>query len=201
MIEFDKKTHKYFVDKIPCVSVTTILQELGFIDLSNVPQDILDYASLRGTYTHKAIELYLQGKLNESTLDPAIQPYFQGFKKFASEHELKPLHLEKMFAIKHLLLVGTVDFIGLVDGKLTICDWKTSAKLSKSAALQIGGYLLLANHEKKEVDELIENAMVLQLEKDGTYSLMPEEWLEDADNKFMAILTTYHLLKGIRRVK
>ena len=192
------ENHKYTADGFSCVSVTTILKELGFVDFSKVPPEILEYASLRGTYTHKAIELYLQGKLNESTLDPAIQPYFQGFKKFASEYELKPLHLEKMFAIKHLLLAGTIDFIGFVDSKLTIIDYKTSAKLSKSAALQIGGYLLLANHGVKELNELIENVMVVQLKKDGTYSLMPKEWFIDCENKFMACLTVFHLLKTMK---
>ena len=198
-LTFDKETHTYFCDNIKCVSVTTVLQELGFIDLSGIPQDVLDYAALRGTYTHKAIELYLQGKLNEDTLDPAIQPYFQGFKKFASKHELKPLHLEKMFAIKHLLIAGTVDFIGEVDGKLTLADWKTSSVVTKAVALQIGGYLLLANHEVKEPESLIENAMVVQLKKND-YSLMPQQWLEDVDSKFQCILETYWLRKGIKGV-
>lgn len=196
-IRIEKETHQYFVDNIKCVSVTTILQELGFIDLSGIPQEVLDYASLRGTYTHKAIELYLQGNLNETTLDPAIQPYFNGFKKFAAEHELKPIHLEKMFAIKHLLIAGTVDFIGLVDGVETLIDYKTSSVVTKAAALQVGGYLLLANHEVKEPENLIENTMIVHLKKNG-YSLMPREWFEDIENKFQCVLETYWLRRGIK---
>ena len=198
-LKFEKETHQYFCDNIKCVSVTTVLQELGFIDLSGIPQDVLDYAALRGTYTHKAIELYLQGKLNEDTLDSAIQPYFQGFKKFASKHELKPIHLEKMFAIKHLLLAGTVDFIGTVDGVKALIDWKTSSVVTKAAALQTGGYLLLANHEVKEPESLIENVMVVQLKKND-YSLMPQEWLENIDSKFQCVLKTYWLRKGTKEV-
>ena len=191
-IEMDSE-HRYMADGLPCVSVTTILQKLGFVDFSKVPPEILEYASLRGKYTHMAIELYLQGKLNEKTLDTAIQPYFQGFKKFASEHELKPLHLEKMFAIKHLLLAGTIDFIGEVDGVKRICDWKCVQKIRKASHLQLGGYRYLHNANIKEPGEEVGRGLIVQLLSTGGYKIMEEDF--DAEDEFRTLLLSYHIKK------
>lgn len=44
---------------------------------------------------------------------------------------------------------GTIDFVGIIDGKVTVLDWKTGSKIWPSHALQVGAYAY-AIHEMKK---------------------------------------------------
>lgn len=61
---------------------TTLLKEYGIVNLDGVPQERLDFKSALGTAVHYATHLWDTGDLDESSLDPRIEPYFRAYQKF-----------------------------------------------------------------------------------------------------------------------
>ncbi len=82
-LTFDEEKHEYKQDGKVVRSVTQILQDTGISpDLSKIDPGYLKYCADRGTAAHKAVELFLNGKLNEDSLHGDIVNYFQSFKKW-----------------------------------------------------------------------------------------------------------------------
>jgi len=73
------ENHVYHVDSRPVpISVTGLLKFAGLID----DTWFTEYARQRGKLTHLAIKYHNDGELDESSLDPAIEPYFGAYVKF-----------------------------------------------------------------------------------------------------------------------
>jgi len=79
-LTFDEKEHKYYWGGVLVPSVTQILQVL--YDLSHIPKHILEAAAARGGATHKMVQLYLQGILNESKLSEDLKECLHQFQLF-----------------------------------------------------------------------------------------------------------------------
>lgn len=60
--------------------------------------------------------------------------------QFFEEHEMKPITMEQPVWSATHGYVGTDDFIGLVDGELCTCDYKTSKSLYPEVWLQTAAY-------------------------------------------------------------
>lgn len=80
---FDKDSHTFREPGTGKVvpSVTTILQDVGLIDTSWFTPE----SRQRGSYVHRATELYDAGSLDESTVDPIVRPYLDGWIAFCVE--------------------------------------------------------------------------------------------------------------------
>ena len=83
-------------------------------------------ASTRGTKLHKACESYLDN------MEPVFKtPYeLDLFNRFKSTlHRIDNIHAQELRMYSdHLRIAGTVDCIGEFDGRLSVIDFKTSAK-------------------------------------------------------------------------
>ena len=95
MIEFNKEKHEYKVDGIIRPSVTTILKDVGIIDFSGIPKNILEAKSILGTGVHIACELKDKGILDYETLDNIYLPYLAAWEKFADKYECIIIENEK----------------------------------------------------------------------------------------------------------
>lgn len=135
--------------------VTDILRKVG---LSKNYEGISDFYKERGTACHRAIELYLQDDLDESSIDESYKGHFDGFLRFWKEQKIaqftSELHLENDD------YQGTVDFVG--DGR--IFDWKCSKAHDRVAEIQGAGYKKLLGNDQPFT--------VVQLPGDGTYELV-----------------------------
>ena len=87
-------------------------------------------AVTRGNKVHDMIENYILGKeVNEDHL-PSLAN-FKEIKPIIDASLSKVYATEKRMYSKHLGVAGTVDCVGVWDNKISIIDWKTSAKFKK----------------------------------------------------------------------
>jgi hypothetical protein len=76
-LTFDEEHHIFTVNGKVIPSVTTILKKAGMTpDYSFVDP----WYAQRGTYVHKATELWEKGTLDEDTIDPLISGYVDAYK-------------------------------------------------------------------------------------------------------------------------
>jgi len=101
-------------------------------DLSKEALDI-------GSQVHHAIENYLideeypfKGKSDQ------FKKAFDAFLEFEKEHEMKTYDAELM--VHDDRVAGTLDWLGMFDGKEYVLDWKTSKKLYKESHYQVAKY-------------------------------------------------------------
>jgi len=125
------------------VSVTTLLVAEGFID----SQWFTETAREKGTFVHKATELFDKGELDEDQLDPVLKPYLDGWKNFLFDSKFKILEIEQRITREDIQLTGCPDRIGILNGKDTIVDAK-SGLIYPTTGLQLSGYSILKDGKR-----------------------------------------------------
>jgi ATP-dependent exoDNAse (exonuclease V) beta subunit len=156
-IEFNAEEHQYTVDGILFPSVTQVLKIANEFD--KIDKQTLSKAAKFGTAVHKMTELYDLGVLNMETVAVVLLPYLDGWKKFLSDTNFKPLEIECRIASK-LGYAGTFDRLGYLDNKLTLVDIKTGSTLQRSTALQLAAY----KHAYEEIyKKKIQQRIAIQL--------------------------------------
>ena len=130
------KRHYFECDEVVGPSVTTILDEV--YGHAGVDAETWRLAGLRGRAIHEAIFLAAGGvpgqTLDWTGLHPDIEPYMLGYDAFCSEHDWRPELLEQPVLNRPWKYGGTFDGIGLLDGVLTMLDWKSGIQLGRHAA-------------------------------------------------------------------
>lgn len=163
--DFDEAKHIYRIGERRIPGVSEILKTIGIVkDFSGVDP----FYRERGIACHRAIELYINGDLDEETLDPVCAPYLDGFKKWWTQQGViasTPLATEARLYSQKFGFSGTID---LILGN-TIIDYKCSKSPDPASELQGLMYQWLA-HEN--YDELMPFG-VLQLPGDGTFVPIP----------------------------
>jgi hypothetical protein len=161
-LEFDAATHTYRLDGELVPSVTTVLKSVGLVEYSHIPQDVLQAAAHRGTAVHYALELFDRGELEYESLDPSIEFYVKAYGRFCAESGFVPGHIEhRVFHPLHRY-AGMLDRTGVLDGALTVLDFKTGLVLP-GHAVQLAAYancLVMPRRFRR---------IALQLCGDGTY--------------------------------
>jgi len=184
MLTFDREQHAYTLDGAPVPSVTQILQASGLIDFSGIPTYVLEAAKERGTVVHQAIHYY-----NERDLDvgqfcrdfPTYAGYVQAWITFCDRRAFQPVLCEHRVASRRHQVAGTLDCLGLLDGRPVILDFATGRPQDVAKDLQLAAYLGLALEWQSEdlalADFLRPRSTVsryaVALRKDGTFALEP----------------------------
>lgn len=126
-IDFNEKTHTYYVDgEVATISVTELLQKHGISeDFSAVPQKTLKKKAQFGKSVHKDIEDIVYGQ------EPKT---FQG--KMFHDWTIKNCSgciPETLLAVKAfgITVAGTCDIIGIERDRLFVADHKTVAKVNE----------------------------------------------------------------------
>jgi len=190
LISFDEATHTY-TDQHGR-AVPSVTQALAVLDsYRGIPAHVLEKAAQRGTAVHKAVELHLQGDLDELSMDPDVADYFYAYWKFERETGYRPEHSElRVFSTK-FRYAGTLDLAGpdpVSKRGEAIIDIKTSRELMPSVGPQLAAY------EKAYRESLGVNPKKklkrygLLLKSDGTYELKPYDGTADF-SLFLACLT------------
>ena len=108
-----------------------------------------------GTKLHSIIEKTLNNKEIGEIKGKSLKDSYNLFMQWYKQHELEPLYTEHH--MKHDLhqYAGTCDYIGILDGKTVIIDWKTSKFLGYTYVLQLVAYyyMLLEEQPGLEIDE------------------------------------------------
>ena len=179
--EFDEKEHKYSYGGKQLPSVTTVIKEVLNIEYP----DYAIYHATRGTYVHKAIELWFKGVLDFKTVDDTIKPYLDSFITFQNKANIKPVLLEERFADKNISFAGTVDIVGKVKGKTYLFDIKTGQKQDSYNA-QMAGYKKLLNDNDINIDGIY----ILDLKPAGCRAIKVEN-IEKYWGLFEGMLKVY----------
>lgn len=183
---FYDKGHVYELDGVVIPSVSEVIRFLSREEYGDVNQYLLDNAAQRGTAVHKACEKIVKTGECEAGVD--IAGYVRAFIKFCEDHECRFTDSETALACRQY--AGTLDLCGLVDGRFSIVDIKTSYAVKKTLVkAQLNGYLRLWR-ENREAS--IEALHCLQLLQDGKYRLYP---VAIDSTEFDACLTLHESLK------
>lgn len=170
-LTFDAATHTYYFNGQIVPGVTTVLQPLSNFDA--VPPHVLQAASDFGTAVHLACELDDLGELDEASLGDPLVPYLKAWRKFSAEHNVVWEKIEHQVYHGTMRFAGTLDRFGLVNGKRTVVDIKSSVQLYPSVGPQLAAY---AN----ALTEPFADRMAVQLKADGTYVAKaytePSDW-------------------------
>lgn len=114
-----------------------------------------DGAADMGTFVHDWVEKYVTGDPQSEPVNPQLRKATKAFVKWYEATNIEPLSSEQKLCSPTLMLAGTVDFIGKVDGKLTIIDWKTGSGIYPEMFLQMGAYVLMYEEEFGEKVEQV----------------------------------------------
>lgn len=185
--------HRYFYKGKQVPGVSEILDAERFVDLSFVPDDVLDDANNFGHATHHALYLEDRKELDWSTLDLHLIPYVEAWKKFCEDLKFVPnIELaEQMMYSKRWGFAGTPDKPGKMKLRNAIIDIKTANVKQKATALQLGGYQTLVEEYTKK-PYTVKGAVYLY--ETGKYS-----WVKfpDPNDKhvFIGAVSNYHWKK------
>lgn len=143
---FDAKAHAYWYGSDRMDHPTGVLKELGYIYTGDTTRkDGLDALQV-GQFAHKALELYVLGKLNWKSVDPRIVGYVKSGALWLDRH-VETVHAaeEKRFNIPYLL-AGTIDLRAKTDISTLpfIIDYTISAN-ARWKKYQTGAYETLSD--------------------------------------------------------
>ena len=110
-LTFDEVNHIYRRYGIIKPSVTQIFQEIGLVDYSAVPKEVLERASNFGTAVHRTTELSDKNILDYSSVSNPIIPYLKAWHNFLETYQIENLAIEKQFYCAKYDYCGTIDRI------------------------------------------------------------------------------------------
>lgn len=179
---FNPARHEYTKDGIIVPSVTQILRESGIMDMRwATPENLL-----RGTYAHRATELYDLEILDESTVDPVIRPYLDGWVKFRNKTGVVIEKCEELVFSSRYFYAGHQDKRAFLFEKRTVIDITTGEEFQRAKAVQLAAYQNAYN-EHQSVADKIKERMVVQLKSNGDFYLPPPDFYSKNDfNVFLA---------------
>lgn len=200
-LHFDAASHVYTLDGDKLPSVTGILKYGTLIDFSQIPSTILAAARQRGTVVHQAIHYY-----NERDLDvddftrraPDYAGYLQAWITFCDQRHYLPILNEYRVASRRHRVAGTLDTLGVLDGRAVLLDYATGRPEDVCKHLQTAAYYGLALEtavEDRTLQDFFNAYPVVRrgavaLHRDGTFTI--EMYTEPTDyREFLALAAAF----------
>ena len=185
LVFFDQ-SHTYEVDGEPVPSVSEVTRFMSREIYGDITQFQLDNAAERGTAVHKALEVL--DKYSEVEAAEDIVPYIKAYLAFRKDHPTEWKKIEYAVCHPDKLYAGTLDRYGTVDGIPTLLDFKTTSNIDPAHRHL---YTAAQNLYRRALpdDMPVEQILILQLKKDGTYKLFNL----DIDDKLADACLSLHL--------
>lgn len=161
-IRFDPVEHRYWDGKKRIPGLSEILRKVG---LTKDYTGVDEFYALRGTATHLANELWLKGKLDDSTLDEYVKPCHMAFRDYIKQTQYIPLLIESIFYNQALGYACRIDYYGNVGEKNLLVDAKCSKSHDKGADFQLCMQAAALQANGYPVDQM----QILELHDDGTH--------------------------------
>lgn len=168
--KFDENAHTYYIDGVAVPSVTQICSILTAGKYSG-GRGVIDAARARGTAVHELCEAYDYGTLEEVPTE--LAGYVKAYSDFCRDYRPEWLYIEHQMYSRQLKYAGTCDRVGMIDGKWTVVDLKTTANMDRASKLsllaQLAAYQELAYTIGEAPD--MTNGLGVQLKRDGSYTV------------------------------
>jgi hypothetical protein len=126
-LQFVEDGHLYLMDGRPVPSVTTVLEDVGIIDYSWLPEGTRTMALERGRFVHQICQFHDEGDLGE--FDLSLEGYLEAWKRFRREFGFTPTLIEHREYCKTYGYAGTLDRcakITMYPSRDVILDIKTN---------------------------------------------------------------------------
>lgn len=164
VLRLDEIAHRAFLGDRELIRVTTALEEAGLIETTWFTEE----SRVRGQYLHEAITLHHERDLADESVDPALQPYWEGYLAFLAESEFQPISVEQPVFDEAAGYAGRYDLFGrfqkLPDSALDLIDVKTG-RAAAWVKLQTRAY-------GRRLDAPRLRRWALELPGDGRYRLL-----------------------------
>lgn len=159
---FNAQDHSYWLAGVRIPSYSEIAKAEGLTDYSGVSAQVMEASRNFGENGHRMLRLFVEDNLDEESLDENLVPYLNGFKKFCGLHKMSPLDgwvENPTYSVKWKYGV-TPDWIGYIDDKLTVLEYKFTSIIMVSVAIQTAAQKV-AFQERTQMK--VDQRMVLQL--------------------------------------
>ena len=174
---FHNDTHTYVVDGHILPSVSDIFSPLE--DFSKVNPEVLRRKAKIGSLVHEYTELLDYGEeIHGFEVEEEVRGYVLSYSRFLHDYSPEWTAIEKPLYSEEFNFAGTLDRLGIIDGRKTLVDIKTASsvtprtKISWAAKLQ--AYSVLLGEEVQRWN--------LLLMPDGKYRIYNAETTESTYN-------------------
>lgn len=197
-------------------SVTTVLSQWGIkteplkwwaYKMGQEGKDLREKPEANiGTIAHYLIDCDIKNKEPDLSQYPMelIEPArkcFISFQEWKSRHNFKPIESEISLVSEIYQFGGTLDCIALIDGRLSIPDWKTGQEIYEDHVLQVVAYQMLWD-ENFPKDKINGGYHILRIGKEIVS--FDYKWFQefpDAWTAFLHLRDLYDLHKRIKKLK
>ena len=155
---FDQNEHRYFLDGVEIPGVTSILKEAGLCR----SYDGFHEAQLRGLHVHTACEWLDLNDLDWASVYPQWVGYVRAYERFKQEQGFAPELIEFQSYSPAYRFGGTIDRVGVMEGKKVLGDIKTGQP-EDWHPIQTAAYSLLVDGVQERIS--------VYLKDDGTYRI------------------------------
>jgi hypothetical protein len=168
--QFVPEEHAYIQNGIRVPSVTQILELVGIVDYSHIPDSILDRKAEIGTAAHAAAHYYDEGDLDLNSVGEEASPYVTAWMKFRAETNFKPdlIEYRGIANVDGMEYGYTLDRVGTFQGRPHLLEIKCTAAVEISWGPQTAAYELALRPTTKQALR----RMAVHLKPNGNYSLI-----------------------------
>lgn len=171
-LTFDEGPHIYRLYGSEIPSVSAVMEPLSNFEYGSINEKVLNNAAERGTSVHNSIENWIKFGINDT--DDEYMGYFRGFEEWWNINKPEVIGSEMRVYHKLLRYAGTIDLLAIIDGKITVVDFKTTSRLvEKNCGVQLEAYAqALGSHGIS-----VEGKRILHLSIDGKWNevIFPEK--------------------------
>lgn len=146
----------------------------------NVGKEAMDSGKLAHEFIEKLVKKLIETPLSkdkyqelyESLLaelpkdDKAVNS-IGAFMKWMGEHEVRWLASELVLASPTYTFAGTIDAVAMIDGVMTLVDFKTSNQISDDYNLQLAAYYILLDENLADEEPRPTQRLILRIPKTG----------------------------------
>ncbi len=204
-LEFDDVKHTYRVNGVELPAVSDIISPITYSKY-RVDAAVINQAAHRGTVIHDWCMRYdLDSIGGKDEISPDIALYLKAWKAFCHDYSPEWEYIEMPMA-SHEGFAGTVDRIGLIDGKRCVVDIKTTSSMDRSSKVALA--CQLQAYKRLAIDNGLPDmydGFGVQLKKDGTYTVYGEvsimqKYNFDSNKLFTRLLEFNKIVKGDKSI-
>lgn len=159
-------------------------------------KEIMQQKSEFGSVFRKIVELIISNEpVDLNHYDEDMQICVNQFLEWYRTKEFGKRYTEVLLFSQRHNFAGTCDFVGEIDGELTMIDWKTSSYIQDTYTWQLAAY----SHAFEEMTGVkIDKAAVFNVSSKHS-AVIREFTYEELVNQFRFFLSTKHLYLGLRQ--